>query len=103
MKIFARLQTQTNQVFSLQFWKFMIFFFTFYLESCGSAKPSIYNFTEQELKQWLTKHGFKAFNSEQIWKWLYQKRDVDSFTDMSDLSLATRSSLNEHFLLESMV
>ncbi|WP_243517776.1 MULTISPECIES: 23S rRNA (adenine(2503)-C(2))-methyltransferase RlmN [unclassified Candidatus Cardinium] len=62
---------------------------------------SIYNLTEKELLFWLEERGEKAFRAAQIWKWLYQKR-VSSFSEMSDLSLTTRSLLDEHFVLKTM-
>lgn len=65
-------------------------------------KPSIYNLTEKELMLWLEERGEKPFRCSQIWKWLYQKR-VNSFSEMSDLSLTTRSLLEDHFALASMV
>lgn len=61
-------------------------------------KPSIYDQTEQELGLWFTNQGERAFRATQVWKWLYVKR-VTCFADMSDLSLATRALLNEHFSL----
>lgn len=51
---------------------------------------------------WLEERGEKPFRCTQIWKWLYQKR-VSSFSEMSDLSLITRSLLDNHFSLASMV
>ncbi len=65
-------------------------------------KPSIYNLTEKELVLWLEAQGEKPFRSGQIWKWLYQKR-VSSFGEMSDLSLTTRSLLDDYFSLASLV
>ncbi|CCM10348.1 Ribosomal RNA large subunit methyltransferase N [Cardinium endosymbiont cEper1 of Encarsia pergandiella] len=71
------------------------------LSSCLS-KPSIYNLTEKELILWLTEQGEKPFRGGQIWKWIYQKR-VNSFSAMSDLSVTTRSLLDKHFSLTSIV
>lgn len=70
--------------------------------SIACHKPSIYNLTAQELAQWLAEQGEKSFRSGQIWQWLYQKR-VSNFADMSDLSITTRSRLDDHFVLTSMV
>ena len=69
---------------------------------CCLPKPSIYNLTEKELMLWLEEHGEKPFRCAQIWKWLYQKR-VSNFSEMSDLSLTTRSLLDDHFSLASMI
>lgn len=64
-------------------------------------KRSIYNLTEKDLTVWLTEQGEKSFRAAQVWKWLYDKR-VNSFSEMSDLSLSTRSLLDERFSLASM-
>jgi len=64
-------------------------------------KQSIYNLSEEELTSWVIKQGIQPFRTKQIWKWLYQKK-VNSFDEMSDLSVGTRALLNEHFSLASL-
>ena len=52
--------------------------------------------TYEELEQFLFSIQEKKFRAEQIWTWLWQ-RGVGSFEEMTDLSLALRSKLQEHF------
>ena len=52
--------------------------------------------TYEELEQFLFSIQEKKFRVKQIWTWLWQ-RGVGSFEEMTDLSLALRSKLQEHF------
>lgn len=52
--------------------------------------------TYEELEQFLFSIQEKKFRAKQIWTWLWQ-RGVGSFEEMTDLSLALRSKLAEHF------
>ena len=52
--------------------------------------------TYEELEQFLFSIQEKKFRAKQIWTWLWQ-RGVGSFEEMTDLSLALRSKLQEHF------
>ena len=47
-------------------------------------KESIYSLRPDELKEWLTDNGEKAFRAGQIYEWLYEKR-VKTFEEMSNL------------------
>ncbi|RHW39696.1 23S rRNA (adenine(2503)-C(2))-methyltransferase RlmN [Lysinibacillus yapensis] len=64
-------------------------------------RESIYSLRLDELQQWLTEHGEKAFRAGQIYEWLYEKR-VKSFDDMSNLSKSLRENLKEHFALTTL-
>ncbi len=44
------------------------------------------------LKQWLTDHGYPAYRTAQIRKWLYERRAKD-FGDMTDLPKKLREEL----------
>lgn len=59
-------------------------------------KPFIYNYTLDELKEWLIQQGEKPFRAAQIYDWLYVKR-VDSFAEMSNLSKDFRKKLEDSF------
>ncbi|CAM3948492.1 23S rRNA (adenine(2503)-C(2))-methyltransferase RlmN [Paenibacillus alkaliterrae] len=59
-------------------------------------KPCIYDFTLEQLQQWMKDNGEPAFRGGQLFDWLYVKR-VKSFEDMSNLSKALRDKLDEHF------
>lgn len=59
-------------------------------------KPCIYDYTLEQLQQWMTDNGEPAFRGGQLFDWLYVKR-VKSFEDMSNLSKALRDKLEENF------
>lgn len=60
------------------------------------SKPFIYDFTLEELQQWMLDNGEQRFRAEQIFDWLYVKR-VQRFSEMSNLPKVLRSKLEEHF------
>lgn len=64
-------------------------------------KQSIYSLRLDELQQWLTENGEKAFRAGQIYEWLYDKR-VKTFEEMSNLSKALRDKLKESFALTTL-
>lgn len=59
-------------------------------------KPCIYDYTLEQLQQWMKDNGEPAFRGGQLFDWLYVKR-VKSFEDMSNLSKTLRDKLEEHF------
>lgn len=59
------------------------------------------DFTREQLKDWLISHDEKAFKADQIFSWLYKKRETD-FAVMSDLSKTTKQKLSEHFQVSSL-
>ncbi len=59
-------------------------------------KPCIYDYTLEQLQQWMKDNGEPAFRGGQLFDWLYVKR-VKSFEDMSNLPKALREKLDEHF------
>lgn len=61
----------------------------------------IYGYTYQQLTDYCLSIGWKKFQAEQIFKWLYRNR-VSSFDDMSNLSLEKREYLKEHFVMGSV-
>jgi 23S rRNA (adenine2503-C2)-methyltransferase len=65
------------------------------------VKPSIYSLELGELQDWLTEKGEKPFRAAQIFDWLYIKRAA-TFEEMSNLSKALRSKLDEHFVLTTL-
>ncbi|MBD8035478.1 23S rRNA (adenine(2503)-C(2))-methyltransferase RlmN [Solibacillus sp. A46] len=64
-------------------------------------KPSIYSLRLDEMKEWLTTNGEKAFRAGQIYEWLYEKR-VQTFEDMSNLPKALREKLEAEFALTTL-
>lgn len=63
-----------------------------------STLPNIRSLTQDQLKQFFTDHGEKAFRAKQAWEWLWMK-SARSFEEMSNLSKETRTMLTENFSL----
>lgn len=61
-------------------------------------KKNIKDYNLDELKEELKSIGEKPFRAEQIFKWIYQDK-VDSFDDMTNLSLDLRKKLEENYTL----
>ncbi len=57
---------------------------------------NIFNYTYDKLVTFLLENGFKKFNANQIFDWIYKKRVYD-FNKMSNLSKKLISFLNENF------
>lgn len=64
-------------------------------------KPSIYSLRLDEMKEWLTANGEKAFRAAQIYEWLYEKR-VPTFEEMSNVPKALREKLEAEFALTTL-
>ncbi|AWE06627.1 23S rRNA (adenine(2503)-C(2))-methyltransferase RlmN [Lysinibacillus sp. 2017] len=64
-------------------------------------KPSIYSLRLDEMKEWLTANGEKAFRAAQIYEWLYEKR-IKTFEEMSNLSKGLREKLEKEFVLTTL-
>lgn len=64
-------------------------------------KNSIYNYTFDQLAEWLVDHGQKKFRAEQIWDWLYRKR-VTSFSNMKNVNKECLELLDEHFVIGTL-
>ncbi|HUC93410.1 MAG TPA: 23S rRNA (adenine(2503)-C(2))-methyltransferase RlmN [Paenibacillus sp.] len=60
------------------------------------TKPFIYDFTLEQLQDWMKENGEPAFRAGQLFDWLYVKR-VTSFEQMSNLSKALREKLDAGF------
>ena len=61
-------------------------------------KKNIKNYDLDNLKEELKQIGEKPFRAEQIFKWLYQDK-VNSFDEMTNLSLELRKKLDENYIL----
>ncbi len=66
-----------------------------------AQKRSIYSLQPDELKGWLKENGEQPFRSDQILQWLYKQR-VKSFDEMTNLSKALRTKLEESFNLTTL-
>lgn len=61
-------------------------------------KKNIKDYNLEQLKEELVKLGEKPFRGEQIFQWLYQE-NVNTFDEMTNLSLELRDKLKENFAL----
>jgi 23S rRNA (adenine2503-C2)-methyltransferase len=61
-------------------------------------KRDIRKLKPDELKKFFIDHGDKAFRAVQVDEWLW-KKSAKSFDQMTNLSVATRALLNEHFAI----
>lgn len=59
---------------------------------------NIYDYTLEELQQYLIEKGEKPFRATQIFEWLYRMR-VDSFSQMTNISKSTITLLEEEFTI----
>ncbi|MCQ6560349.1 23S rRNA (adenine(2503)-C(2))-methyltransferase RlmN [Paenibacillus mendelii] len=64
-------------------------------------KPFIYDYTLEQLQDWMKENNEPAFRGAQLFDWLYVKR-VKSFEDMSNLPKALREKLDDQFLFVTL-
>lgn len=69
---------------------------TFAAVSATAIKKDIRKLSLDQIKAEVELMGEKPFRAKQIWEWLW-KKSARSFEEMSNLSLATREKLAEHF------
>lgn len=62
------------------------------------TKTDIRALNQAELTEAITAMGEKAFRAKQVYEWLWSK-GARSFDDMTNLSVALRAQLNEHFTI----
>lgn len=62
------------------------------------ARRDIRKLSLEELKEFFVRHGDKPFRAQQVYEWLWRKSAKD-FDQMSNLSLATRELLKQHFVI----
>jgi len=58
--------------------------------------PFIYDYTHDQLQQWMKDNDEPVFRADQVFDWLYAKR-VKSFEDMTNLSKDLRVKLSSQF------
>lgn len=64
-------------------------------------KRDILELSLNDIKEFLTKSGEKAFRAKQIYEWLW-KRPVSSFDEMTNLSKDLRNLLKENFEIQAV-
>lgn len=64
-------------------------------------KQNIREKSLEDITEFLTTQGEKAFRAKQIWQWMWQ-RGVTRFEDMTNLSKTTKEQLDATFYFDSM-
>ncbi len=64
-------------------------------------KTDIRKLSLEQLKSWMVERGEKAFRAKQIYEWLWKKSAL-SFSDMTNLSIATRALLDGYFVINGI-
>ena len=64
-------------------------------------KKDILSLTLPELELEMIKLGEKKFRAKQIFQWLHVKQ-IEDFSEMSNISLELRTKISEHFCLKSL-
>jgi 23S rRNA (adenine2503-C2)-methyltransferase len=68
------------------------------MQSVEVVKRDIRKLKTEDLKKFFIDHGDKAFRATQVDEWLW-KKSAKSFDQMTNLSVATRELLKEHFAI----
>ncbi|MDT8336645.1 MAG: 23S rRNA (adenine(2503)-C(2))-methyltransferase RlmN [Candidatus Izemoplasmatales bacterium] len=63
-------------------------------------KKQFYNYSITELKELFVKNGFKAYNADQIYKWVYENNVKDP-DNMTNLSKDLKNFIQEYFSFDS--
>lgn len=66
-----------------------------------AVKKDIRALSLNEIKGFFETNGDKAFRAKQVYEWLWQK-SATSFSQMTNLSLATRTLLEDHFEIRAV-
>lgn len=61
-------------------------------------KRDIRALSKEQIRDFFTSHGDKAFRGNQVYEWLWSK-GAHSFEDMTNLARQTRQMLDEHFVI----
>ena len=64
--------------------------------AAAPVQRAVLELSFQELQDWLRERGYPTFRTQQIRRWLIQRR-ITSFEQMSDLPAALRQQLQEQF------
>ena len=62
------------------------------------VKKDIRALSKEQLRDFFEKQGDKPFRGNQVYEWLWRK-SAHKFEDMTNISLATREILEEHFVI----
>ncbi len=62
---------------------------------------NFYNFTIESLKEYLKANGFKAFNADQLYKWVYEQKVFD-FESMTNISKDLKQFLTDNIKIKDL-
>lgn len=63
--------------------------------------PNIKSLTKEELKKFFVEYGEKSFRANQVYEWLWKKQ-ASSYDEMSNISIAIKDILRQHFVINSV-
>lgn len=63
-----------------------------------TTKKDIRALSKEQLQEFFVGHGDQKFRGDQVYEWLWNK-GIHSFEDMTNISKATRSQLEENFVI----
>lgn len=66
------------------------------------ALPNIKSLTKEELKHFFVEHGEKSFRANQVYEWLWKKQ-ATTYDEMSNISIAIKDILQQHFVINSVI
>ncbi|SOE23452.1 23S rRNA m(2)A-2503 methyltransferase [Spirosomataceae bacterium TFI 002] len=67
----------------------------------STHKVDIRTINFEKLNEWFLANNEKSFRAKQVWEWLWVKSARD-FGQMTNLSVALREKLNEHFVINAI-
>ena len=70
----------------------------FKTQNMSVQKKDIRALTKEQLRAFFVSNGDKAFRGNQVYEWLWSK-SAHSFDTMTNISLATRTMLEAHFVI----
>ncbi len=62
---------------------------------------NFYDFTIEQLKNYLIELGFKAYSADQLFKWVYEQKVID-LDEMTNISKPLRDSLKENLTFKDL-
>jgi len=62
---------------------------------------NFYDFTIKALKNYLTVSGFKAFNADQLFKWVYEQKE-NNYENMTNISKGLREFLRDNVVISDL-
>lgn len=87
--------------FPLSFYNTNLVCYYYLCEMPTVVKRDIRKLTLEDIQKFFVENGDKAFRAKQVYEWLW-KKSARTFDHMTNLSLATRDLLKEHFEIKAV-